>query len=223
MSLPIHKATPAITFAGCSPRLRTGSAVQSQAGEKKGMRTFLTFAFGLLPFYAAVIVLFAASDGSSQYWSVAPWMVIASVPACAVTFLIAGLAGTVHDHTAGSGRRKTAFAALTVAAGIAAIAAVVGNYYWTQRESGLRARDEALATTFTWHHPGVLAVVGGTWAKGELSGTSPGRHPEIYRIFVRGEKKSAYAIVRIDRSAQPKPRFELLCMTSSATALDCRP
>jgi hypothetical protein len=42
---------------------------------------------GLFPLWAAVIVLIAGSyiSPSLEYWNVAPWIVIAAIPACAVT------------------------------------------------------------------------------------------------------------------------------------------
>lgn len=50
---------------------------------------------GLLPLWASIIVLIAGSyvSGSPDYWTVAPWIVVLAIPACAVTLGLVEVAG----------------------------------------------------------------------------------------------------------------------------------
>ena len=87
---------------------------------------FLKFAFGLLPFYGTQIVIIWESDGSSEYWSAAPWFLFLAAPACLVTFLIAEITGSVYNLTPGSAKLKATAACLAFAFCLAApVAAVV--------------------------------------------------------------------------------------------------
>jgi hypothetical protein len=42
--------------------------------------------FGMFPLWAAIAVVAVGSyvSGSTDYWSAAPWLIIASIPACAL-------------------------------------------------------------------------------------------------------------------------------------------
>jgi hypothetical protein len=50
---------------------------------------------GLLPLWISIIVLIAGSyvSGSRDYWTVAPWIVVLAIPACAVTLGLVEVAG----------------------------------------------------------------------------------------------------------------------------------
>lgn len=65
--------------------------------------------FGLLPFWASIILLFAGSfvSGSAEYWNVAPWIVVLAIPACAVTLGMVEVAGRRKSNDA-RGERESA-------------------------------------------------------------------------------------------------------------------
>lgn len=46
--------------------------------------------FGLLPLWAAVVALIVGSyiSKSPEYWNVAPWLIVAAIPACAITLAL---------------------------------------------------------------------------------------------------------------------------------------
>lgn len=46
--------------------------------------------FGLFPLWAAVVALIIGSyiSNSPEYWNVAPWMIVAAIPACAITLAL---------------------------------------------------------------------------------------------------------------------------------------
>ena len=63
--------------------------------------------FGLLPFWVASIFVWRGSIGASaDYWNVAPWLIVISLPACAITLGIAIVTVIVYGRTAGEPRDK---------------------------------------------------------------------------------------------------------------------
>ena len=50
-------------------------------------RTQAKILLGLSPLWASIVLLVAGSfvSGSPDYWNVAPWIVVAALPVCAVT------------------------------------------------------------------------------------------------------------------------------------------
>lgn len=51
--------------------------------------------FGLLPLWVSIILLIVGSfvSRSSEYWNVAPWIVLIAIPACVVTLGMVEVAG----------------------------------------------------------------------------------------------------------------------------------
>jgi hypothetical protein len=65
-----------------SPSNRTGQPT---------LATSKTLLFGLLPLWAAIAVVIVGSftTSSYEYWAVAPWLIVAAIPACIVTLPLA--------------------------------------------------------------------------------------------------------------------------------------
>ena len=65
-------------------------------------KALFLFGFGLLPSWAAWIVVLAGSiDAPSGYWNAAPWLIVISLPVSAITIGIAGVSLIVHAWKAG--------------------------------------------------------------------------------------------------------------------------
>lgn len=63
-----------------SPDPSTGLPAQT------GAKIFI----GLLPLWAAIVALIVGSyiSNSPEYWNVAPWLIVAAIPACAITLAL---------------------------------------------------------------------------------------------------------------------------------------
>lgn len=80
----------------------------------RGLRLALLFGgLGLLPLWAAVIVVYAVSlqSRSSEYWNVAPWLIVIAIPFCAVTLVLVGLIYAVYVASKASNSQKLTRAA----------------------------------------------------------------------------------------------------------------
>lgn len=90
--------------------------------------------FGFLPLWAANVLVFLGSlrpSVSSEYWAIAPWLIVAAVPVCGVTLAIASVTLDVYNFTSGSPSRKSKFAALSFLSLVLVIGAIATSL-WKQ-------------------------------------------------------------------------------------------
>lgn len=170
--------------------------------------------FGLLPFWVATIVTFIGSlqpSRPSEYWAVAPWLVIASIPFCGATLLIA--VATLVRQTSASGDRVQKFkAARSLFGSLVFLACVIVGVWWLRHES--RQSDfkleEVRAVEFV-ENQGVVLLKGGGGtlpADVQVMTTNDGI-PLRYQIGIT----SGYAFVKVNRSSSGN-EFQLECFTS---------
>jgi hypothetical protein len=69
--------------------------------------------YGLLPFWASSVFVFIGGIYSNgDWWGVAPWLIIFSIPICGGTLFIAGAIIKVHANADGDPFRKKAVATI---------------------------------------------------------------------------------------------------------------
>lgn len=66
--------------------------------------------FGLLPFWASLVIVILGSNGRAEYWAAAPWLVVIAIPFCVITLITAGVTYAVYVATDGSSWRKLKYA-----------------------------------------------------------------------------------------------------------------
>lgn len=118
----------------------------------RALRLALLFGgFGLLPLWASVIFVYAGSlqSRSSEYWNVAPWLIVMAIPFCVITLVIAGVTYAVYVSNKGSASQK-----LTRAAGAFALLWVVvlagAGFIWNRHRANQAdiAAEKAAAKQF---------------------------------------------------------------------------
>ena len=87
---------------------------------------------GLLPFWASIVIVILGNNGRSDYWAAAPWLVLLSIPFCAITLIVAGVTYAVYVATDGGWSRKIKSAAGCFAA-LSALAIVGVAVFWHLR------------------------------------------------------------------------------------------
>ncbi|HSH92644.1 MAG TPA: hypothetical protein VK968_00700 [Roseimicrobium sp.] len=77
-------------------------------------RCLLLGIFGLWPFWVALIWVLAAAirytGSQNEFWSGAPWILIAAAPVCVVTTLLGLAADYVHRNSEGGSLRRVGLA-----------------------------------------------------------------------------------------------------------------
>jgi hypothetical protein len=123
----------------------------------------LIFGYGLLPLWAAIVVVYVGGrvSQSSEYWNVAPWLIVVSVPACAVTVLIAVITLSVHARVSGDKARRFRWAASSFLALNVVVGLIVGAL-WLRHESLQRELEieKGLALEFVKKHDDVIRKAG---------------------------------------------------------------
>jgi len=89
--------------------------------------------YGLLPLWASIVIVIAGSLGSSssEYWAVAPWLIVVSIPLSAATLAIAAVTIAVQAGASGAQARKNATAMKVFWALNIALVAIAG-LWWLQ-------------------------------------------------------------------------------------------
>jgi hypothetical protein len=113
----------------------------------KALRLVAWFAiFGLLPFWASLVLVILGSTGrSSEYWAVAPWLVIMAIPFCGITLAMAAVTYGVYVATNGDFARKLKYAGgcfVVLSAVVLGCVAIVWNRHQA-KEAELKATQEA--------------------------------------------------------------------------------
>lgn len=180
--------------------------------------------YGLLPFWAAIVFVTAGSllAGSSEYWLVAPWFIIVSIPMCGVTFLIAGITLVVQKRTTGDSPRKDKIAARSFWALNLVVAAAIGMW-WIQsamRESVIE-NEKKLALAFVQAHESVIEQAGRN-AQVSLSASHAATNalPVKYEFSIDTKRQRdsnpssryVHAIVSVSGPSESR-RFNLDCIT----------
>jgi hypothetical protein len=170
--------------------------------------------FGLLPLWVATVVVFLGGllpSRSSEYWAVAPWLVIASIPVCGVSLFIALATLTRHalasgDRTQKYGAARSLFWSLTLLAGVI-VGALWLRHEYRQHDFKL---EEGLAIEFVKSHALVIQKGGGGSSPSMVAITK--NHdgvPVKYEIGMR----LGYAIVSVVQLSGHR-EFNLDCITT---------
>lgn len=169
---------------------------------------------GLLPLWVAIVVVGYLAVGDSSTLVATPWLIIAAVPACAVSLLLVFATLAVHSRVKGDESRRFKISLAVFAAGVAAI---VGTtlVFLHQRQTLEKdvKRETQMASRFVAEHQAVRLAVGDAQKVYLASSTTSrdGPMPVKYDFSVIGSK-TVYAIVTVDRSAG-SARFSLACIT----------
>lgn len=171
--------------------------------------------FGFLPLWGSVVAVYLGSiqaHTSPDYWAVAPWLVIAAVPFCGITFGIATVTLFVHKRTVGDESRKFKFSVLTFLSlcAVVIIAAALLRQQNKARELD-RKNEELMALDFVKNQKTVALTVGENFSVSLVSTTISHSAPLQYDISVSG-KKQMYAIVNVSH-ASGSTTFSLACLT----------
>lgn len=170
--------------------------------------------FGLLPVIAASIFVYVGSlsyhGPSSEYWTVAPWYIIAAMPVSLVTFSIATITLLVCAGVSGSRSRKRRVASGAFALMVLVAVGAAGLYWMNQKKQKQNLKDEQfLAQEFVRKNPTVIQAVGETFEV--YPAVVVGQVPVRYEFSVRSGA-TVYAIVDVFR-VSGRPEFSLACMT----------
>lgn len=177
-------------------------------------RTAFVVLVGLLPLWAAILVVGFLAMGDSSTLVVSPWLFLVAVPACAVSLLLVFLALAVHSRVKGDKSRKFKISAAVFAAGVAAIV-ITALLFLYQRQSLANdvKRETQMASNFVAEHQAVRLAVGDAPRVNLSSSTisRDGPMPVKYDFSVSGSK-TVYAIVAVNRSGGVAT-FSLACIT----------
>lgn len=169
---------------------------------------------GLLPLWAAILLVgfLAVIDSSTLVAS--PWLIIVAVPACAVSLLLVFATLAVHFRVQGDASRRFKVSSAVFAAGVAAIvfATLLFLHQRQTRENDVK-REAQMASKFVAEHQAVRLAVGDTPKVNFSSSTSWSKDPMPFKYdFSVIGSKTVYAIVTVDRSGGTA-RFSLACIT----------
>jgi hypothetical protein len=170
--------------------------------------------FGLLPVIAASIFVYIESFSyhgpSSEYWTVAPWYIIAAMPVSLVTFSIATVTLLVYGGVSGDRSRKRRIASASFALMALVAVGAAGFYLMNHEKQKQDLKDEQfLAQEFVRKNPAVIQAVGEKF--GVYPAVVVGQVPIRYEFSVRSDA-TVYAIVDVSR-VSGHPEFSLACMT----------
>ncbi len=192
---------------------------------KKSHIAFLLVGFGFLPLWISIALLMVGSlkqSNSSDYWTVAPWMVIAGIVYCQYTLGIAVATIAVSVMVKGTPERRRKLAGATFVTLVLGAGAVLA-YGKMQRDShaaDLKA-EEARVFEFVKHSPTVRQAMGSEFDV-RNTGTTIDRSgwPVMYDIAVSPMikdfkvkmERTQYVIVDISRT-DTSPTFSVRCLT----------
>lgn len=170
--------------------------------------------FGLLPVIAASIFVYVGSlsyhGPSSEYWTVAPWFIIAAMPVSLVTFSIATITLLVSAGVSGDRSRKRRVASGAFALMVLVSVGAAGLYLLNQKtQKQDRKNEQFLAQEFVMKNPAVIQAVGETFEV--YPAAVVGQVPIRYEFSVRSDA-TVYAIVDVARESG-RPEFSLACIT----------
>ena len=160
---------------------------------------------------------------SSEYWAVAPWLVIASIPVCFVTLSIAAVTLATHARASGDRPRKNKVAAFTFLSLLVLVGAIAGILWLRHehRQHDLEIEKE-LALEFVKTSDAVAKKVGGNFdALPSSLTTAHDGLPVRYEFAVRAKRSNhgawnasyVFAIVGVSRSSGGTV-FSLDCITA---------
>jgi hypothetical protein len=170
--------------------------------------------FGLLPFWASLVVLIVGgTGGSSAYWVAAPWMVVIAVPYCAITLAMVAVTHGVYVATGGDSARKLKFAAgcfVLLSAVVLAGIAMVWNHHEAEKAE-LKALQEA-GRVLVERHPLVTSTAPAGFRVSISTWQSRYGAPVRFIYFVDSPGLPGFkVIVDVSRSST-EPQLELACM-----------
>jgi hypothetical protein len=184
----------------------------------KRMRLVLWFVvFGLLPFWVSLVYVVLGSRGRSpEYWAAAPWLVIAAVPLCAVTLVMASITYAVYAATAGDTSRKIKYASGCFAALSAIVLMGVGsfmNHRATKEEHKKKVQEAGQALV---ERSALVASVAPAGFRVGLSSSQFDGRGELRRLTyyvysIDDLTRSVMAIVDVARSTA-EPQLSVACV-----------
>jgi hypothetical protein len=173
---------------------------------------FLLFAgFGLAPLWASTLIVVMGSRGaSSEYWNAAPWLMVMSIPVCAVTLVIAAVARVIAVRT-----RSNTVPVAVLLGGLAASVAVVLNFLPQNTREVSLEEERRLVQYFVATHPDVVRRLPAAGSTRVESTSMRWGKPKSYEVRSFFHRTAVLARVSVSRP-DGQPRFELECLTTDA-------
>lgn len=181
--------------------------------------------YGLLPLWASIAVVFIGRlfSHSLQYWAVAPWLVIASIPFCVATIVAATITLLVYVKVRGDESRKKNIAAKTFWT-FNGLYAAAASAWWLSFVALERDIDneKTAAQEFVRSHSNVVQQFGNNIEVNLVASTgNPGSQPLKYEISIdtkrsagaNSDSRSVFAIVSV-KGISGQRQFVLDCITS---------
>jgi hypothetical protein len=178
-------------------------------------KAFFVVGFGLLPLVVSGLLLYWGStqaSPASDYWAVAPWLLIAALPVSGVAFFIAFTTLVIFESTSGSRTRKKKVAATSFGLMILFACGMAGAI-WMNRDRNQQdlATEQRLAQEFVKNNPAVIQAAGGKLDVLPANKTLLDGQPIRYEFSI-SFNPMLYAIVNVSRSSGT-PVFTLSCIT----------
>ena len=193
---------------------------------RPGKRNLLLLGFGLLPLWAAIALVVAGSflpGASHEYWNVAPWAIVAAIPASGITMAIAIAAVMIFNRSGGGDGRKARISTAWFFGLVGLVVLAIIGGWMKHRASERQSRvEQAAAMEFVTGHEAVVRAFGPV-RRTDISSRSTDNSQ--LGIWIEGERKG-YAIVRglrtreglsfvlactLDEKRSPHGRIEELC------------
>jgi hypothetical protein len=189
----------------------------------------LFIVFGFLPLWAAIVAMvvgsFLTTSSSDAYWTVAPWLIVAAIPACGVTLIISAiLAARARRH--GEQAHNSVISGRDLAL-LCATLAVLGVAWWMHSRNEARElrAEQVRLIEYVKQHEEVVRRFGNV--KEVNLHSSADKPPVSYSVSIlvqRGEARMPtryeYAIVAV-RNEGGERRFALRCIAPDP-GFNCR-
>ena len=188
--------------------------------------------FGLLPLWAAIVIVVGGSfvSTSHDYWNVAPWLIVAALPASGVTSLIVAVAVVAGGKARGDATRRDLVKTRTFVIGVLLLAAFAAGGWWRSHQLERAKREETVRVLeLVKRDPQVVGRVGPeTEVSLQSSRGSSGTMPVAYNVSVRRGYKPGlepmpptfFAIVKV-REAGGERRLVVECVAPERGPQSC--
>lgn len=187
--------------------------IAAASGLTGARQAWFVAGFGLLPLWLALGLLYlGGQQAPAGYWTAAPWLLVAIVPACLVTLLVALATLAIYARASGIESRRRRIAINTFLLLVLAVSAAAGVLWLRheQRQEEIRI-EQQLVLDFVQEETRIREAARGPFTTSLMATTLVQGDPVRYDIAVYAPH-TVYALVDVVRS--PKgPVFSLACIT----------
>lgn len=163
---------------------------------------------GLLPFWTALVYVLLESKGSSSdYWTGAPWLIVASIPFSAATLVIAAITYAVFAKTEGSAFRKLRYGGGCFTL-LSALLLIGVGFHWSRyaakEERNRKVQEEGRALV---ERNALVASIAPPGFRVGLNSSGFDRYGELrsltYHVYAIGDSSRSFmAIVHVLRNSE---------------------